>query len=291
MRVPKVLALHDVVCLGRCSLTVAIPTLSAMGVKVCPLPTALLSSDTGGYGPVYVRELTGDMEKVLEKVRALGEGFSAVYSGYLGSPDQAALVRRAMDYFPGLRVVDPVMGDEGRLYQNIDEGMVRAMRALCGAADVITPNLTEACFLSDTPLPKGPVDAKFALSLLERLRSLGCGSAVVTSVRLKGRPGELATLAQEKDGPAFALSTARVPAHFPGTGDLFASVLTGRLVGGASLIDAAATASDFVGQAVAFTLEQGTPAREGVLLEALLGRLQKVDGQNVERLKLKEAGE
>ena len=285
--VSKVLALHDMVCLGRCSLTVVIPALSAQGMKVCPLPTALLSSDTGGFGPVYVRELTAEMEGILAKLQALEERFDAVYSGYLGSPAQAALVRRTMELFPGLRVVDPVLGDQGRLYQSVDEGMVQAMEQLCSQADVITPNLTEACFLTGTPMPQGPMDPLQAHRLLQDLLRLGCRAAVVTSAHLQGREGRLATLVQGEDGEAVALCTQQLHAHFPGTGDLFASVLVGALLKGKDLQEAAAEASAFVARSIAYTLERGTPVREGVLLEELLGELAGVlSGAGMERLPL-----
>lgn len=271
--IKKVLAIHDMVCMGRCSLTVVLPALSALEVKVCPLPTAILSSDTGGFGPVYARSLEQEMRAILEKLDALDPSFDAVYSGYLGSPAQAQLVRAAMERYEALRVVDPVMGDMGKLYQSMDKGMVNAMRALCAHADVITPNLTEACFLTDTPMPKGPIDAALAAKLSEELLRLGAGAAVITSVPLQGQDGKLATLVQEKDGPLQAAVLDRLHAHFPGTGDLFASVLTGRLLDGLPLAQATLTASAFVAHAIDYTVRQNAPVREGVLLEALLGEL------------------
>jgi pyridoxine kinase len=269
MQTPKVLALHDMVSLGRCSLTVVIPALSAMGVKVCPLPTAVLSSDTGGFGPVFARDLSHEMEGILQKIEGLRPSFGAVYSGYLGSPEQAALVLRAMESFPGLHLVDPVMGDMGTLYQNITGEMVAAMRRLCQRADLITPNLTEAAFLLKKPMPKGDLSKKEAKELLLGLLELGAGTVVVTSAALEGEGGQIATLLGEKAG-CRALLSERIDAHYPGTGDVFASVLLGALLQGEEMREAVGRAAAFVRAAVEHTRLCGAPAREGVLLEEML---------------------
>lgn len=283
----KVLALHDMVCLGRCSLTVVLPVLSAMGIKVCPLPTALLSSDTGGFGAVYVRSLTDEMRGILQKLEALDVSFDAVYSGYLGSPEQVAVVERILGRFDSLRIVDPVMGDMGKLYQNIDGNMIEAMRRLCANADVITPNLTEACFLAGWDMPPEGLDASSAGALADALLELGCGAAVITSVPLQGQEGRIATMVKEKGGKLFAASTDHLRAHFPGTGDLFASVLTGRMLAGETLAQACAQASAFAAEAIGYTVSRNTPVREGVLLEELLGRLQPgVSGACAELLEM-----
>jgi pyridoxine kinase len=263
------------VSLGRCSLTVVIPALSAMGIKVCPLPTAILSSDTGGFGPVFARDLSREMEGILQKLEELRPSFDAVYSGYLGSPKQAALVLRAMESFPGLRLVDPVMGDMGALYRNIGGEMVEAMRTLCQRADLITPNMTEAAFLLGRPMPKGALSKKEAKELLFGLLELGAGSAVVTSAALEGEEGQIATLLGEKGeksqkGSCCALLSGRIDAHYPGTGDLFASVLLGALLGGGAMRQAAERAASFVRDAMEHTLRAGAPEREGVLLEERL---------------------
>ena len=137
--IKNVAALHDLATYGRCSLTCVIPVLSSMGMKVCPIPTAVYSSDTGGFGPVYARELTEEMIHIIEKLRAIPARFDCAYSGYLGSHRQAETVQDFLLHCGGLRVVDPVMGDSGKLYSAFDESMVDVMRLLCRSASVIRP--------------------------------------------------------------------------------------------------------------------------------------------------------
>ena len=156
--IKNVAALHDLATYGRCSLTCVIPVLSSMGMKVCPIPTAVYSSDTGGFGPVYARELTEEMTHIIEKLRAIPARFDCAYSGYLGSHRQAEAVQDFLLHCGGLRVVDPVMGDSGKLYSAFDESMVDVMRLLCRSASVITPNLTEAAILAELEgLKNGPI--------------------------------------------------------------------------------------------------------------------------------------
>lgn len=267
--VKTVLAVHDIVTMGRCSLTVVIPTLSMCGIKVCPLPTAVLSSDTGDFGAVYLSDLTEQMPPILDKLYALRPKIDAVYSGYLGSPEQAGIVRHAAEHFKAqgaLVVVDPVMGDGGKLYANIGQEMVEAMRLLSACADVITPNYTEACYLLGQPVTDITDDTTL-LVLAQRL-SLLCGNFAVTSVP-RGK-ATAATLLRRATGEVFLLEGMRYPAHFPGTGDLFAALLTAGLLDGATLMHAAAKASVCVGECIRFTMKAGTPVREGVLLEAVL---------------------
>ncbi len=271
MDIKNVAALHDLAAYGRCSLTCVIPVLSLMGVKVCPIPTAVYSSDTGGFGPVYARELTQEMSRVMDKLRALPARLDGAYSGYLGTPDQADLVGRFMRQVGGLRVVDPVMGDEGKLYAAFDGSMVEKMRALCQGASVITPNLTEAALLLDWPYPERLSRAE-ALSMLEALGALSGGSVVITSAELADFPHHKCTVARDAAG-AFAVVAPRVPEHYPGTGDIFTSVLTGALLSGQSLMAAVSRAAAFVYDCMAITHAAGTPAREGVLLERALPKL------------------
>lgn len=272
MPVATCLALHDMVTLGRCSLTIAIPAISAMGSKVCPLPTALLSSDTGGYGPVYFHEQSVELNGILAKLDALDARFDAVYSGYLGTPSQAAFVEQAMARFGRLHIVDPVMGDMGRLYSNIGEEMVAAMQRLCRRAQVITPNLTEAAFLTGTPMPAGPMTGKKASELLHSLQGFGCRDVIITSACLEGIDG-LCTLWLGNSGKPMALHGPLLQVHYPGTGDLFASVLTGALLKGEAIRAAILDAAAFTLCAIAYTVQAQTPQREGVLLEPLLGEL------------------
>ena len=270
-RIRNVAALHDLASYGRCSLTCVIPVLSSMGVKVCPIPTAVYSSDTGGFGPVYARELTQDMVRIFEKLRAIPARLDAVYSGYLGSPEQAELVARFLREEDVLRVVDPVMGDDGRLYAAFDERMVRAMRALCRGAAVITPNLTEAALLLDRPMPP-PLSRGEAVEMLEALHRITDGGAVITSALLADYPDSVCTIARDERG-AFAVIAPRVPGSYPGAGDIFTSVLVGALLRGERLPAAVRRAAAFVSRCMLLTHEVGAPPREGVLLEACLPQI------------------
>lgn len=267
----NVAALHDLACYGRCSLTCVIPILSAMGIKVCPVPTAVYSSDTGGFGPVYAQELTEAMRRILDKLCAIPARIDGIYSGYLGTPEQLTVVSDYFDRFDCLKVVDPVMGDQGALYSAFDARMVDTMRALCKKASVITPNLTEASFLLGRETPASLTRAQ-AVELLSALHELTPGDAVITSAALADFPDSVCTLARDDQG-AFAVIAPRLPGHFPGTGDVFTSVLTGALLSGQGLPQAVCRAAAFVSRCMADTVRAGTPVREGVLLERALPRL------------------
>lgn len=267
--IKNVAALHDLASYGRCSLTCVIPVLSCMGIKVCPIPTAVYSSDTGGFGPVYAQELTQAMERVMDKLRAIPARLDGVYSGYLGTPEQAGIVSRFMHERQCLRIVDPVLGDEGRLYSAFDERMVTAMRSLCHGASVITPNLTEAALLLGRPMPES-LTRRQAVEMLDALHGITSGDAVITSASLADFPDAVCTIARDGRG-AFAVIAPRVAGNYPGTGDIFTSVLTGSLLEGEDLPRAVCRAASFVARCMKVTCDAGTPVREGVLLERCLG--------------------
>jgi pyridoxine kinase len=267
-RIKNVAALHDLASYGRCSLTCVIPVLSCMGIKVCPIPTAVYSSDTGGFGPVYARELTQEMVCILDKLRAIPARFDGVYSGYLGSPAQAEIVSRFLHAQDCLRVVDPVMGDDGRLYAAFDESMVYAMRTLCRGASVITPNLTEAALLLGLPMPEA-LTRQEAVDMLDALHRITEGDAVITSALLRDYPDAVCTIARD-EASTFAVVAPRVPGTYPGAGDIFTSVLTGTLLRGGTLPEAVRRAAAFVSRCMVYTHAAGTPTREGVLLETCL---------------------
>jgi pyridoxine kinase len=267
---PRVAAIHDLSCFGRCSLTVIAPALSAMGVQCCPLPTAVLSSHTGGFGPVARTDLADQMVRTLDHWGTLGLTFHGVYTGYLASEGQIALAGQAAEALRqpgGLVVVDPVLGDHGKLYASFTRSMVAAMAQLCRRADVITPNLTEAALLLGET-----ADGADGETLAARLSDGGRRSVVVTGVT--PAPGLVGCAGFDRDsGTTFTAVGARVEEDYPGTGDLFAAVLTGGLVRGEPLERAARRATDFVRQCAARTLAAGRPSREGVEFEPLLGLL------------------
>lgn len=280
-RLPRVAALHDLSCFGRCALTVVLPTLAAMGIQPIPLPTALLSTHTGGFTDLYFDDLTPEMEKITAHWRSIGLDFDAIYVGFLGSAVQIEVVERFIGEFRGDApvLIDPVMGDDGVLYSTYTTEMVARVRALCAHADLITPNLTEACLLLDRPYRDTTAmtaaeAAAWADELLTGLRALGARAVVLT-----GLPhGNVIRVAGAVGDARFTVSHARIPAGYPGTGDLFASVLLGRLLEAGtldidSLREAADSAAIFTARAIAITLEAGTPVRDGVLFEKLLCEL------------------
>ena len=280
MSTPRVAAIHDMSGFGRCSLTVAIPILSAMGIQCCPLPTAFLSTHTGGFEGFTFLDMTDELPKVAAHWKSLGLEFQAVYSGFLGSERQIAIVEDFLREFRGAdtaAVIDPVMGDHGEVYQTYTPAMCAGMARLAELADVITPNLTEAALLLGVPYDALPAGEAGCREVVERLSLDGRRSVVLTGAstapELTG-----AMCFDVKTGRTEAVQTRRVPQEFHGTGDVFASVLTGALVQGASLPDAVRQAVDFVRACAERTAKAGIPMREGVEFEPLLGLLtQPVD--------------
>ena len=275
MSTPRVAAIHDMSGFGRCSLTVAMPILSAMGIQCCPLPTAFLSTHTGGFEGFTFLDMTDELPKVAAHWKSLHLDFQAIYSGFLGSERQIAIVEDFLREFRGAdtaAVIDPVMGDHGAVYQTYTPAMCAGMARLAELADVITPNLTEAALLLGVPYEELPVGEAGCREIVERLSLDGRRSVVLTGAstapELTG-----AMCFDAKTGRTEAVQTRRVPQEFHGTGDVFASVLTGALVQGASLPDAARQAVDFVRACAERTAKAGIPIREGVEFEPLLGLL------------------
>lgn len=273
-RPKRVAAIHDLSGFGRCSLSVILPVLSAMGMQVLPVPTAVLSTHTGGLGDVALRDLTEYLPAALAHYRRLGLEMECVYSGFLGSVEQ---IDHCMDFFSAypdaLAVVDPVMGDHGRSYRTVDAGMRGRMHELAAVADLITPNLTEACMLLGEEYDPAPMTREQAKRRLARLAELGPGQVVVTGVQLASGGG-MANIGFERSRSAYwCVLCDYVPVSYPGTGDLFAAVLTGALLSGDSLPMAMDRAARFVEQAIKTTYSYGADPRHGVMLELLLDRL------------------
>ena len=275
MSTPRVAAIHDMSGFGRCSLTVAIPILSAMGVQCCPLPTAFLSTHTGGFEGFSFLDMTAEMPKVATHWKALNLDFQSIYSGFLGSERQIGIVSDFIREFrrsETIVVVDPVMGDHGQVYQTYTPAMCDGTAHLAEQADVITPNLTEAALLLGIPYESLPTGEAGCREIVEKLSLNGHRSVVLTGAssapELTG-----AMCFDSKTGKTELIQTQRVPQAFLGTGDVFASVLTGSLVKGNSLSNATRQAVDFVRACAERTAQQQLPMREGVDFEPLLGLL------------------
>ena len=272
MPAPRIAAIHDLSCFGRCSLTIALPVLSAMGCQCCPLPTALLSAHTGISGFTFL-DTTDEMRRISAHWSQLSLHFQAIYTGFLGSAPQINLVEDFLRRFHApdtLLVMDPVMGDHGTPYKTCTPALRQGLRELVAQADVITPNLTEAAILLDIPYHES--QTADASELVRALSLQGQRSVVLTGYA--AAPGQVGALCYDRDARQVeAVQTARVPQDFPGTGDLFASVLTGALTRGAPLLQAARTAVDFVGSCVARSVAEGAGKAEGVDFEPLLRQL------------------
>lgn len=274
MSTPCVTAIHDLSGFGRCSLTVALPILSAMGIQCCPLPTAFLSTHTGGFEGFTFLDMTDEMPRTARHWKSLGLRFDAVYSGFLGSGRQIGVVEDFIRDFrgDGVVVVDPVMGDGGAVYQTYTPEMCAGMARLAERADVITPNLTEAALLLGIPYAELPSGADGCRAIVERLSLEGRRSVVLTGASLEpGSTGAMCFDASTRRTEA--VQTRRVDREFHGTGDVFSSVLTGALVRGTSLVEAARAAVEFVRACAERTAAQDLPMREGVDFEPLLGLL------------------
>ncbi|MCI7282496.1 pyridoxamine kinase [Dysosmobacter sp.] len=272
MSTPRIAAIHDLSCFGRCSLTIALPVLSAMGCQCCPLPTALLSAHTGFPGNTFL-DLTAEMGRIADHWTAMDLQFGAIYSGFLGSADQVDTVARFFDTFKksGTAViVDPVMGDHGTAYRTCTPELCRGMRVLAENSDVITPNLTEAALLLDRPYEE--IQRTDAYEVVRRLSVGGRRSVVLTGY--SSESGQTGALCFDRDsGESKAVQTPREPQDFSGTGDLFASVLAGGVARGVPLFQAAQAAADFVRDCIARTLAEGLTEQDGVDFEPLLGQL------------------
>lgn len=273
----RVLAIHDLCSFGRCSLTAAIPVLSAQGVQACPFPTALFSNNFT-YGSFVFSDFTEKMRGFMDEWEKLQLPFDAVYSGFLASLEQMEVVKEAARRFASredaLVVVDPAMGDDGKLYPIYTPEMVAGMRSLVRQADLITPNYTEACLLLERPYEtRMPEDAELEVMCRE-LAAFGAKQVVITSV--PGRPDEIRVASFDVQKESFVVhSTERIPFATCGTGDIFTSVVTGALLQGEALDAAVLKAMRFVSHAIEHTMATGADVRAGVQLEPCLRELMR----------------
>lgn len=275
--VKRVAAIHDLSGFGRASLTSIIPILSSMGIQVCPLPTAILSTHTGGFEDYTFVDLTDSMEGFMNHWHSLNIDFDCIYSGFLGSVRQINIVSKFIDLFRtgnNLVVIDPVMGDNGKLYVTMDMEMVENMRNLISKADIITPNFTEAAYLLGED-PNTKISECRVKEWMVRLSEMGPKIVIITSVPDNHKKHkETHVLAYNKDDNVFwKVSSKHIPAFYPGTGDAFTSVLVGGLLQGDSLPLALDRGVQFISTCIKASYGFKYPTREGVLLEKVLDTL------------------
>lgn len=273
----RVAAIHDISGFGKCSLTVALPVLSAAGIETSVMPTAVLSTHTGGFTGFTYRDLTGDIAPFTAHWKSLGIQFDAIYTGFLGSFEQLELVGNFFDEFKttdNLILVDPVMADNGNLYSLFDLDFVKGMRKLCEKADIIVPNITEACLMTGMTYQEGPYSPKFIKKLLEELGKIGPSKIVLTGVFFDEENLGAATYDKVENKTEYALAK-KIDGYYHGTGDVFASALLGGLLNDFSLKDAAQIAVNFTTASIQKTHDAKTDIRFGVNFEQSLPLLLK----------------
>ena len=265
----RVIAVHDISCVGKCSLTVALPVLSATGIETSILPTAVLSTHTGGFTGFTRRDLTEDMQPILKHWKSLPLPADAVYSGYLGSFDQLDIVSGLFDTYKAqgaLLFADPVMADNGKLYGGFTGDFPAGMAQLCAKADVIVPNLTEAALMLNEPYADGGYDEAYIKGLLTRLTGLGPRTAVLTGISFeKDRIGAVSY--DRCAGEYASYFSERIDGYFHGTGDVFASALLAAVLHEKPWNEALKIAVKFTVGCIRRTLEAGTERRYGVDFE------------------------
>lgn len=266
---PKVAAVHDLSGLGRSSLMAVIPILNTKKIQVCPLPTAILSTHTGGFHHMHIRDLSDDIPPYLAHWRRLGLEFAGIYTGYLGSVRQIDMMKEFIRWAGAAHtriVIDPVLGDSGKLYQAFDEQMCAGMRSLVRLADIITPNLTEAAILLKEDYPDGILSREQVKRWLYRLHEMGPAQVIMTGLRLD--QNRVANVCYDgKKDQYYRVVSEYLPVFFPGTGDVFASVLVGDVITGKSVAQGMRDAAEFVCRCIKATLPDCQDVREGVFIE------------------------
>lgn len=252
----RVMSIQDISCIGKCSLTVALPIISAAGIETAIVPTAVLSTHTQFKGFTF-RDLTDDMEPIRDHWIKEGFKFDAIYTGYLGSERQIDIVKSYFDSFSSestYKVVDPAMADGGKLYVGFDEHFTRQMGRLCGSADIILPNISEAALMLGEEYPGEDAGEETVKGLILKLAELGSKIVVITGVTLAdGSFGFIGYNTESKE--FFKYGTEKVPHKSHGTGDVFASAFTGALVNGFSVLDSLSIAADYTARCIKNTFE------------------------------------
>ena len=276
-RLKRAAAIHDISGIGKCSLTVALPILSAAGIECAAIPTAVLSTHTGGIDGFTYRDLTDEIFPIAQHWSNLNLKFDSIYTGYLGNVQQIDIVLKTIDLLKSkdtLILVDPVMADAGELYKNFDMSFPKKMLQLCKKADILVPNITEACLLTDTPYEKGPYSKDYIENLIEKLRLITDKKIVLTGVHFDDDTLGCACL-DENNGQIEYCFTKQIHGFYHGTGDIFGSVLLSCVMKGKSLKDSAQIAAEFTAGAIKRTKEDNTDVRVGVRFEDELPNLIK----------------
>ena len=273
LKIYKVASINDLSGASRCSLTVAIPVLYAMGINCCALPTAILSNHTG-YNEYFFDDYTDKMPDYIEKWKSQNLQFDAIYTGFIGSGHQIDIVKRFIDDFRCENtklIIDPVMGDDGKIYTTYNNDMCTQMKRLINGADVITPNLTEACALCDIPYSGEEPKQKALEDMLFKLRDMGAKNIVITGVKSRTNNTVSNVVYDGSEIKSFTSPMNKV--NYTGTGDLFASVVCGKIVRGYSVFDAVSFATEYIYKVGEYSIKAGLNINEGMGFEKFMCEL------------------
>ncbi len=269
----RILTVQDISCFGKCSITIALPLLSAMGIETTILPTAVLSTHTMFKGFTF-KDLSDQLRPIADHWKKEGISFDAIYTGYLGTEEEIDTVTDIVNSFRGdetMVIIDPVMGDNGKLYSAITESYSKKNASLCALADVCVPNITEAACFTGMPY-RTEYDESYIREMLLKLSEMGTAVPVITGVSLsEGKIGAMGYDTAAKE--FFSYQNERVPASFHGTGDVFSSVLAGAFVLGMSRAETIKTASDFTALTIQETIKTGEDPKYGVSFEKAIPAL------------------
>lgn len=268
----RIAAINDISGLGKCSLTVALPVISATGVECSVIPTALLSTHTGVFSGWTLEDLSEQILPIANHWHEINAHFDGIFTGYLANPAQGELIRKTIELLRSEDtkvIVDPAMADNGKYYSNLDEGMTKCFQDLFQYADIVTPNFTEACFLAGVDYEAGPVSVSHVEMIMDRILDLGPSTVVVTSVSLE--ENNIGMLSKEKGSDKVYQAMAHeLTGMFHGAGDVFASAFSALLIRGAELADATEIAMRFTSDAIGRTAARGTPRHYGLDFESAL---------------------
>ncbi len=278
----KVAAINDLSGSSRCSLTVALPVIAAMGAQCCVLPTALLSNHTG-YKDYYFEDYTNGMKKFSTMWKKQNLQFDGIYSGFLGSDEQIELVENFIADFKGTDtkvIIDPVMGDDGKIYTTYTEKMCIEMKKLVSYADVVTPNITEACVLSDTPYTSENISMDTALDICKKIYDMGAKNIILTGIKTDNT---VSNYVYTGTGEGNIYTTPLTKTYYTGTGDLFSSIICAMFVNGFDIESCALFATEFTKKATEKSFELGLEWEDGICFELFMDELTKINSIQEEK--------
>lgn len=270
--IKRVAAIHDLCGVGKAALTNVIPVLSTMGIEVCPIPTTILSTHTGGFNTPSIVKLEGYISKAIKHYIEIEIDFEGIFVGYLGSNaniDDTLTLLKSIKEDSSLIVLDPIFGDHGKYYSNFDKSYSDNLKKLAIYSNIMTPNFTEACILAEEKIAS-EINEEELLVISRKLHKLGCESIVITSVPLYDKNKIATAIYEGKRDSIELISCDRLEKSYPGTGDIFTSVLIGMMLNGNSLSESTKKSCAFIEKCILESSQYDYPVKEGILLEKAL---------------------